>query len=159
MERRSGPDVGAAAPIRGPKSFVDPGAPGVHEPIEAADLLVAAVLYLAAVWLDGIGNGLPVKVLPRPVAYFMQIATLFPRAATMAIDYRVEAWSCSEKKWQELDIRPYFPIDADDKENRFQRVMHFYRDHRKTMQTLERYVVGDENHGRVLPGQGHVHGP
>lgn len=115
-------------------------------------LLVLGALYLFGIWVDCIKEGLPMKVLPRQAAFFLQIAALFPRAATMAIDYRAEAWICSEKRWVEIDTRPTFPIDADDKENRFQRTMHFYREHRKTMQALERFVVESHNDGHADDG-------
>jgi hypothetical protein len=104
-----------------------------------------AVLYLAGVWLDGVGNKWPAKLLPRTANYFLQIAALFTRAGQMSIDYRAEAWSCKDKRWVEIDTRPYFPIDPDDKENRFQRAMHFHKEDRTTMQALERYLVSRHN--------------
>ena len=57
------------------------------------------------------------------------------------IDYRAEGWLCGERRWTELDTRAYFPLDPDDKENRFQRVMHFLRDNRPTMRALDDYIV------------------
>lgn len=103
--------------------------------------IVIAGLYLATVWLDGVGSTFPVKVTPRPWLYFAQIAALFVTAAPKVIDYRAEAWSCSEKRWTELDVRPWFRIDADNKENRFQRALQFYRKNRLVMRALEDYVV------------------
>ncbi len=117
--------------------------PGVR-----AALKVLGGLYLAGVWLDGVGSNLPSKVLPRAANYFMQIAALFPKAATFSIDYRAEGWVCADGKWEELDTRPYFPIDPDDKENRYQRVMHFYRQHRETMQALDAFLVDAHNGGK-----------
>jgi hypothetical protein len=38
-------------------------------------------------------------------------------------------------------MRAYFPLDPDDKENRFQRVMHFLRDSRPTMRALDDFIV------------------
>jgi hypothetical protein len=102
---------------------------------------VLAGVYLAGVWLDGVGSTLPSHVFPRVTNYFFQVAALFPRAATMTIDYRAEAWVCADKKWEEIDPRPYFPIDPDDKENRFQRVMHFFRQQEETMHALDAYLV------------------
>src|SRR6202042_3275298 len=55
-------------------------------------LRILAGAYLAGVWLDGVGSTLPSHLLPRVPNYFLQIAALFPRAATMSIDYRAEAW-------------------------------------------------------------------
>jgi hypothetical protein len=109
-------------------------------------------LYLAGVWLDGVGSNLPEKILPRTANYFMQIAALFPKAAVMSIDYRAEGWVCADQRWEELDTRPYFPIDPDDKENRFQRVMHFFRAHRPTMQALDAYLVASHNGGTHADG-------
>jgi hypothetical protein len=117
-----------------------------------AVLKALGAIYLAGVWLDGVGSNLPAKVLPRTLNYFMQIAALFPKAALMSIDYRVEGWVCADQKWEELDARPYFPIDPDDKENRFQRVMHFFRDHRPTMQALDAYLVASHNAGKHADG-------
>ena len=79
-----------------------------------------------------------------PIAYFTQIAALFPGAAGHAIDYRVEGYRCRDKVWTELDVRPYFPIDADNKENRFYRAIHFYGDahpHRQTLRALDELIV------------------
>lgn len=41
----------------------------------------------------------------------------------------------------EIDTAPYFPIDADNKENRFSRVMHFFRQNRPTMRALDDWLV------------------
>jgi hypothetical protein len=79
-----------------------------------------------------------------PLAYFTQIAALFPGAAGHATDYRVEGYRCRDKTWTELDVRPYFPIDADNKESRFYRAIHFYGDahpHRQTLRALDAFIV------------------
>jgi hypothetical protein len=115
-------------------------------------LTCVAGAYLLGVWLDGSGSTLPSRVLPRVANYFLQVAALFPKAATMSIDYRAEAWVCADKKWEELDTRPYFPIDPDDKENRFQRVMHFFREDRTTMRALDAYLVDRHTSGKGLDG-------
>jgi hypothetical protein len=115
-------------------------------------LVTLSGVYLAGVWLDGVGSTIPSTVLPRAANYFLQVAALFPTAATMSIDYRAEAWVCADKKWEELDTRPYFPIDPDDKENRFQRVMHFFREDRTTMQALDTYLVERHLSGKGLDG-------
>lgn len=109
-----------------------------------------AVAYLVGVWLDGVGSTLPVQVLPRAANYFLQVAALFPHAATASIDYRAEGWVCADRTWRELDTRPYFPLDPDDKENRFQRVMHFYRENEQTMHALDEYLT----HGHSYPSAG-----
>lgn len=108
-------------------------------------LIIVAFLYLVTVWLDGIGSNLPVKTTPRVWLYFAQVAALFKNAGMMSIDYRAEGWSCSEKRWIEIDVRPWFRIDADTKENRFHRAMQFYRKERKVMQALEDFVIRSHN--------------
>jgi hypothetical protein len=121
-------------------------------------LACLAASYLAGVWLDGVGSTLPSSILPRSANYFLQVSALFPYAATASIDYRAEGWVCADGgngKWEEIDTRPYFPLDADNKENRFQRVMHFYRDNRPTMHALEKYLIEAHAAGRADDGIPH----
>jgi hypothetical protein len=108
-------------------------------------LLAIAIAYLCTVWLDGIGSTLPSRTLPRPWVYFAQVAALFKNAGVMSIDYRAEGWSCSEKKWIEIDVRPFFRVDADTKESRFHRALQFYRHERKVMRALDEYVTKSVN--------------
>jgi hypothetical protein len=85
----------------------------------------------------------------RPVAFFTQATQLFPKASAYAIEFRLEGWRCGGH-WEPMDPRPYFPIEPDDKESRFQRLGHFYLDYRQTaseveqnrivMQALDRYI-------------------
>ena len=103
--------------------------------------IVVAGAYLVTVWLDGVGSNFPGKITPRPWLYFAQVAALFVTAAPKVIDYRAEGWSCSERKWIEIDVRPYFRIDADNKENRFQRTLQFYRRNRIVLRALEDFLV------------------
>lgn len=119
-------------------------------------LVIVAALYFVTVWLDGIGSNLPVKLTPRVWLYFSQVAALFKNAGMMAIDYRAEGWSCSDKKWIEVDVRPWFLIDAETKENRFHRALQFYRKERKVMQTLEEYVLRRNNDSSSRPKIGGV---
>jgi hypothetical protein len=112
-----------------------------------AALGALATSYLLGVWLDGTGTGIPARLLPRIPNYFLQVAALFPTAAVASIDYRAEGFVCDEGAWRELDTRPYFPIDPDDKENRFDRVMHFFRENGKTMHALDAYLVERHNAG------------
>ena len=124
-------------------------------------LRVLAALYLVGVWLDGTGTGIAARVLPRTPNYFLQVAALFPYdPPSPSIDYRAEAFLCvDERAWTEIDTRPYFPIDADDKENRFERVMHFFRENRKTMNALDAYLVERHNAGGREDGiQGRIGG-
>jgi hypothetical protein len=99
--------------------------------------------YIAAMFLEGAGSSLH-RVLPRPFLFFCQIAALFPHAATHSIEYRAQGYTCSNRV-VELDLRPYFPIHADDKENRFDRAMYFYRQERTVMQALEAFVRREHN--------------
>lgn len=108
-------------------------------------LVALAGLFLADVWLDAVGSTLPSKILPRSLLYFGQIAALFPHAGEKQIDYRAEGYSCADHKWVEIDPRPWFPIDADNKENRFYRAVQFYRENRKVMRALDEYIVGHYN--------------
>jgi hypothetical protein len=106
---------------------------------------MAGAVYLAAIFLGSAGSSLPRNTLPRPLLYFTQVACLFPHAATHSIDYRAAAYSCSERRFQELDYRSYFPLHPDDKENRYQRLAHFYRNNRRAMQALDAYLVERHN--------------
>lgn len=108
-------------------------------------LRLLAAAYLLAVWMDGVGCGAPARVLPRTADYFVHVAALFPLASTASIDYRAEAYVCSRDTWTEIDTRPYFPIDPNDKENRFSRVMHFFRENRPTMRAVDSYIVDSHN--------------
>jgi len=72
------------------------------------------------------------------------MAALFPRAATHSIEYRAQGYTCSGPV-REIDLRPYFPIHADDKENRFSRAMHFVRGEPIAMEALEAYVMREYN--------------
>jgi len=114
-------------------------------------LRALAGAYLVGLWLDGIGCEVP-RVLPRPAEYFLQVAALFPDAATAASSYRAEGWICAEQRWQELDTRPYFPLDPDDKENRFQRAMQFFREEPVVLRALDDYLV--ERHDAGLHDDG-----
>lgn len=120
-------------------------------------LRVLAGAYLAGVWLDGAGTGIPARLLPRMANYFLQVSALFPVSAVASIDYRAEAYVCGDSTWEEVDTRPYFPIDPDDKQNRFNRVMHFFRENRKTMNALDAYLVESHNSARFDDGIPHDH--
>lgn len=104
-------------------------------------LLVAAAIYLASTVLHSTCQRVPRSVLPAPLLYFVQTACLFPRAKSVSIDYRLEAWRCATQQFREVDTRVLFPMHADDKENRFQRLAHFHRQNRPVLQALERHVI------------------
>jgi hypothetical protein len=119
-------------------------------------LLVLAAAYLATVWLDGVGSNVPSKLLPRAWVYFAQVSALFPHAAITTIDYRAQGWSCADRRWVEIDVRPYFLVDRDNKENRFQRALQFYRRSRTVMRALDELVVkkhNDETAVRRIDGE------
>jgi hypothetical protein len=115
-------------------------------------LRTVAALYLVGLWLDAVGCSTPSRLLPHALDYFMEVAALFPEAASGAIDYRAEGWVCADARWQELDTRPYFPLDPDDKENRFQRALNFYRDDPAVERALDAYLVERHNAGRADDG-------
>lgn len=64
----------------------------------------------------------------QPFAYFTECTKLFPEADNVALEYHLDAWSCDQRAWVAIDPSPYFPIEADDKESRFQRLGYFYAD-------------------------------
>jgi hypothetical protein len=108
-------------------------------------LAVLSFAYLANVWLDAAGVRVAGRLLPRPIAYFAQIACLFPHAATEQIEFRAAGYLCADRRFAELDVRPFFPIHKDDKESRFDRALFFYRRHRPTLLALEDYLVRKQN--------------
>jgi hypothetical protein len=103
-------------------------------------LSLLALVYLAAIALDSTGNRILAKSLPAPARFFTEVACLFPHASQYAIEYRAEGWLCAEQRWTEIDVRACFPIDADNKENRFQRAMHFYHNTPSVLGELDRYL-------------------
>ena len=106
-------------------------------------LAVLAAAYILAVFSEGVGGSLA-HLVYRPVLFFAQIAALFPHPATNVIEYRAQSYGC-DGTVSELDVRPYFPIHANDKESRFDRAMYFYRQHRPTMEALDDYLVREHN--------------
>jgi hypothetical protein len=108
-------------------------------------LTVVAGIYALFVWMDAAGLNLPDKILPLPVRFFLQEAALFPDAARDAIEYRAEGWRCDLGRFEEIDVRPYFPIQRDDKESRFYRAMFFHRRQRKVLEALDQFIVTEHN--------------
>src|SRR5262249_12053312 len=138
--------------VKPPQVVADPtDAAGTRRGRYRTALVIVAGIYLATVWLDAVGSSLPLKLTPRVWLYFSQIAALFPRAGQMSIDYRAEGWVCSEKRWVEVDARPWFLIDSDNKENRFHRALQFYRKDRTVMRALEEYVIRNNNASSSRP--------
>jgi hypothetical protein len=103
-------------------------------------LAIAAGVYLAGIWLEAADAPL-MRFVPRPLHYFLQVAKLFPNAVPTVTEYRAEAYACADRVWHELDVRPFFPLRADDKENRFARAMFFYRRQPLVMRALDDYLV------------------
>jgi hypothetical protein len=106
---------------------------------------VGGAIYLLSVWLDAAGSTLPAQLLPLPVHFFTQVAELFPRAAQDVIEWRVRGWRCDLGRFEEMDVRPLFPIRRDDKENQFGRAMHFYHRDRGVLESLDSYLVEAQN--------------
>jgi hypothetical protein len=76
----------------------------------------------------------------RPIAFFTESTCLFPAASTYTIEYKLEAWSCGRHRWEPLDPRAYFPIEADDKESRFQRLGYFYQRNLTVLRSLDEWI-------------------
>jgi len=74
------------------------------------------------------------------IGFFTESTALFPRANLFAMEYRLDAWSCSDQSWHPIDPRAYFPIQAEDKESRFQRFGYFYGGSRVAMNALDDYI-------------------
>ena len=87
--------------------------------------------------------------LPRAITFFTQATQLFASSDRHVIEYHLEGWSCQMKAWEPLDPRPSFPVHAEDKESRFQRVAHFYEEDpgthgawiRPVMRALEKFLI------------------
>src|SRR5690348_14374383 len=85
--------------------------------------LRVTLAVLAALYFLALLKHPPQKSLLKPFAYFTESTKLFPDCAggpcahPFALEYRLEGWSCSARVWQPLDPRPYFPMEADDKES------------------------------------------
>ncbi len=115
--------------------------------------LAGAVAYLALVWLDAVGTGIPSAILPLPIRFFVQVAQLFPRAAVDAIEWRAKGFHCDRRRFEELDLSPYFPIHANDKENRFDRALFFYLEDKRVLEALDTFIADAEgNRGDRLGG-------
>jgi hypothetical protein len=100
-----------------------------------------ALTFLALVWLDAVGTGVA-QALPPSLRQFVQVAQLFPYAAKNVIEWRVLGYRCATGKFEELDVRPFFPIHADDKENRLDRALFFYLKTPPVLAAIDDYVGG-----------------
>ena len=115
-------------------------------------LTVVSAVYFGSVWLDALGSRLPTTVLPSSVGYFVQVACLFPHATDTVVDYRVQGWDCQLAQWREIDARTDFPMNADNKENRFYRILHFFRQNRAVMRALDEFLL-ERHNARARQGQ------
>jgi hypothetical protein len=108
-------------------------------------LVAVAALYFLGLLIYSPGwKTVPDKPVVKPIAFFLEAAGLFPKADEIAFEYRLEGWSCARRRWEKLDPRPYFPIEADNKESRFQRLVWFFRksaNYKTIMSALDDYVV------------------
>jgi hypothetical protein len=108
-------------------------------------VMVLAGIYALFVWMDAAGLNLPDRILPLPMRFFLQEAALFPDAARDAIEYRAEGYRCDTGRFEEIDVRPFFPIQRDDKESRFYRAMFFHRRQKKVLEALDQFIVSQQN--------------
>jgi hypothetical protein len=123
-----------------------------HGPFARRFFVGVAAFYFACIWLDAAGSDLYWSLVPSTITYFTQVAALFPNAAVAIIEYRVEGWDCAEKRWTEIDPRPDFPMNADNKENRFDRTLHFFRQNRVVMRALDEFLV-ERHDARAREGE------
>jgi hypothetical protein len=104
-------------------------------------LIAAALIYFSVLIADHTrARGLR-SVVPAPFLFFAQIADLFPEASAGIIEYRAEGWLCAQKRFVELDMGKLFPMLAGNKENRFYRLMHFYRATPAVLRALDAYCI------------------
>lgn len=116
--------------------------------------LLLGILYPALVIGDTAVPRVTASIVPRPLLYFAQVAALFPRASIYTIEFRAQGWFCDQKRFEEIDLRPYFPIHADDKENQFSRAMFFYLENRPVMHAIDDYITFgfDRDHAERIGG-------
>ena len=108
-------------------------------------IMFLAGAYLLLILLDALVPKTVYARVPGPILYFAQISALFPYAKTIDTDFRAEVWVCRDGLFREIDTRPFFRIQADNKENRFSRVMYFYRNSPLVLSGLGRYIAGRAN--------------
>jgi hypothetical protein len=104
-------------------------------------LIGAAAIYLLALAISTSEVNLFDRLEPGTLRFFTQLSALFVKAADTTIDYRLEGYSCDESRFEEIDTSRYFQMRPNDKENRFQRLAHFYRSDAKVMAALEEFLL------------------
>jgi len=77
----------------------------------------------------------------RVAGFFTEATCLFPRARTVSSDFHLDAWSCRARRWEPIDPRAYFPIEANDKESRFQRFGYFYQRNKPSLEALDAWIA------------------
>ncbi len=115
-------------------------------PIFRNALVFISLAYFFFMILGEFKSGLAYRLLPSPLLFFTQIAGLFPSAKVIDVEFRAEGWSCNEKIFYEIDTSKLFPIQAGNKENRFQRVLYFYGHNHKIMSKLDQFLTQNYNH-------------
>jgi hypothetical protein len=114
-------------------------------------VMILAGIYALFVWMDAAGvpridrAPLPDAILALPIRFFLQEAALFPDAARDSIEYRAEGYRCDSGRFEEIDVRPFFPIQRDDKESRFYRAMFFHRRQKKVLEALDQFIAARQN--------------
>ncbi|HEX3759413.1 MAG TPA: hypothetical protein VHW23_11940 [Kofleriaceae bacterium] len=76
----------------------------------------------------------------RPAVFFTEATALFPFSNKVVLEYRIEVWGCGQG-WKPIDPRPYFPIEPENKESRFQRLGFFYFNSKRPPSPRERAVA------------------
>jgi hypothetical protein len=102
-------------------------------------IAVLAVVYLTAIFVDGAHQSWPAFV-PRSALFFVQCSCLFPVAAEMTIDYRIEALHCDGSA-SEINPGDIFPVHPDDKENLYSRAMHFFHGNKAVLGALDDFIA------------------
>lgn len=108
-----------------------------------------ALVFVAFIYYFALVKHIRVESL-RPFTFFTDATCLFPQADVIAQEFRLEGYSCERRAWEPLDPRPYFPIEADDKESRFQRLAYFYQHESIAMRALDDYI--EARHGNADDG-------
>ncbi len=117
-------------------------------------LVVMAAAYLSLVVIGELRPDLLNRRVPGPILFFSQIAGLFTEAKTADVEFRVEARACGEENYREIDTDPLFPMQAGNKENRFQRAVYFYSGNHKVMARLEKFIIRSFNERMISAGDG-----
>jgi hypothetical protein len=100
-------------------------------------LAVLGGIYVVLVFYEAVGR-------QYSALYFCQIAKLFPGATLHVFENKAQGIRCGGQI-VDIDVRPFFPIHADDKESRFDRAIYFYSGDAPTMQALDSYIVREYN--------------